>query len=326
MTIATESCGALESAGLVPLASATGTLPHNYSGVLANFTDLPTDSSTVDCTITIRDGPVGKVRTCVSLDQSPFRLALNGVTVTCQAAEIGDTGVVNGIEYTKRDRDGLIALVGDADTEAELATSCTTGVEDMSELFGYVEDVRDFNVGTFNLFTIRSNVANPAEFNPDLSTWDMSSVMDMSSMMAGATAFEGDVSAWDTSKVVNMSFALAGNDVFNSRLDAWNTSSAVDMRGMLFEALAFNQNLDGLVTSRATNTSYLLFGAQGFNNGEASGSSTAPLLWDTSGSGSMKFTFSGAASFNQPVDGFDMSRVTDSAAMCVHVLSLILPS
>ena len=47
---------------------------------------------------------------------------------------MNDTGVVDGITYTKRDRDGLLALVGTAD-ETELVTSCTTGVTDMKIMF-----------------------------------------------------------------------------------------------------------------------------------------------------------------------------------------------
>ena len=66
-----------------------------------------------------------------------FYLADNGVTVLCPAAAVGDTGVVDGVTYTKRDRAALDALVAASPTdEVELARSCTTGVTDMSELFG----------------------------------------------------------------------------------------------------------------------------------------------------------------------------------------------
>ena len=60
-----------------------------------------------------------------------FGIAANGVTVLCPGAAVGDVGVVNGVEYTKRDRDGLRKLVGTSE-EAKLAKSCTTGVTDMS--------------------------------------------------------------------------------------------------------------------------------------------------------------------------------------------------
>jgi hypothetical protein len=63
-----------------------------------------------------------------------FYLDANGVTIKCPDAQVGETGVVNGITYTKRDRDGLDSLVGSPD-EGELVTSCTSGVTDMSWMF-----------------------------------------------------------------------------------------------------------------------------------------------------------------------------------------------
>lgn len=67
-----------------------------------------------------------------------FYLDINGVTIKCPDAQVGDTGVVNGFTYTKRDRDGLDVLVAGA--QAELVTTCTSGVDDMSSVF----DVRAF--------------------------------------------------------------------------------------------------------------------------------------------------------------------------------------
>ena len=97
-----------------------------------------------------------------------FYLADNGVTVLCPAAAVGDTGVVDGVTYTKRDRAALDALVAASPTdEVELARSCTTGVTDMSELFGEAGG---------------SKVSDPTTFNPDLSHWDTSSVTNMYSM------------------------------------------------------------------------------------------------------------------------------------------------
>ena len=100
-----------------------------------------------------------------------FYLADNGVTVLCPAAAVGDTGVVDGVTYTKRDRAALDALVAASPTdEVELARSCTTGVTDMSKLFGDV--------------FFYSKVSDPATFNPDLSSWDVSSVTNMDDMFA----------------------------------------------------------------------------------------------------------------------------------------------
>jgi hypothetical protein len=97
-----------------------------------------------------------------------FYLADNGVTVLCPEAAVGDAREVNGVLYTKRDRAALDTLVTATPTdEDQLARSCTTGVTDMSELFGVA---------------LGSKVSDPATFNPDLSSWDVSSVTDMSFM------------------------------------------------------------------------------------------------------------------------------------------------
>ena len=83
---------------------------------------------------------------------------------------MGDAREVNGVLYTKRDRAALDALVAASPTdEVELARSCTTGVTDMSQLFG-------------DSTNVASKVSDPATFNPDLSSWDTSSVTDMSGM------------------------------------------------------------------------------------------------------------------------------------------------
>ena len=97
-----------------------------------------------------------------------FYLADNGVTVLCPEAAVGDAREVNGVLYTKRDRAALDALVAATPTdEVELARSCTTGVTDLSELFGEAGG---------------SMVSDPTTFNPDLSSWDVSSVTDMNGM------------------------------------------------------------------------------------------------------------------------------------------------
>ena len=86
---------------------------------------------------------------------------------------MGDAREVNGVLYTKRDRAALDALVAATPTdEVELARSCTTGVTNLSELFG------DAN---------GSKVSDPTTFNPDLSSWDTSSVTNMRYMLGVRT-------------------------------------------------------------------------------------------------------------------------------------------
>src|SRR5699024_6005237 len=71
-----------------------------------------------------------------------FYLASNGVTIKCPNAEIGTTGVVNGIAYTKRSKDQI--------TPENAATSCTSGITDMKRMF-----------------------QKASSFNQDITSWDV---------------------------------------------------------------------------------------------------------------------------------------------------------
>ncbi|MGY8887112.1 MAG: BspA family leucine-rich repeat surface protein, partial [Flavobacteriales bacterium] len=123
-----------------------------------------------------------------------FYLNTNGVTCMCPDAAVGDTGVVNGVTYTKRTAAQI--------TTTNAATTCTSGITDMGGMFG----------GTFN---------------QDISSWDVSNVTDMSYMFAG-TSFNQDISTWDVSNVTLMSHMFAGT-IFNQPIGNWDVSNVTDM-------------------------------------------------------------------------------------------------
>ena len=170
-----------------------------------------------------------------------FRMAANGVTVLCPDARVGDRGVVNGVAYMKRDRDGLRSLVGTSD-EAELAKSCTTGVTDMSSLF------RD-----------------ATSFNQDISKWDTAAVTNMQRMFSGATSFNNDISKWNTAAVTNMEKMFEGTRSFNQDISKWNTGSVTDMKYMFDDATSFNRDISKWNTGSVTDMKYMFYGAIGFN-------------------------------------------------------------
>jgi surface protein len=89
-----------------------------------------------------------------------YYVAPNGVTVMCPGVAVGDTFDINDLTFTKVDSTTLQSLVSNGgDSWPQLATSCTTGVTDMSNLFN-----------------------KQGEFNVDISSWDTSSVTDMYQM------------------------------------------------------------------------------------------------------------------------------------------------
>ena len=108
-----------------------------------------------------------------------FLLAANGVTVLCTAADLGDTGEVGGVTYTKRSKAQIDALVDGGDYES-LVTTCTSSVTYMNSMF-----------------------QNATAFNGDISSWDVSSVTDMGEMFYGAVAFNQDLSGWCVSNIAS---------------------------------------------------------------------------------------------------------------------------
>jgi surface protein len=180
----------------------------------------------------------------------------------CPGVSVGGTFTLGGVTYTKRDRAGLDALRGLAGTEAELPTSCTTGITDLSFF-------------TSNKAGIQVSV----RFNPDLSTWDTSAVTTIASMFSGASAFNnGDpgnsgakpLNSWDTSKVTAMNDMFNLATAFNQDVSGWDTSRVTSMKNMFALALLFNQNI-GTWNTAAVESMEQMFLAAGAFNGNIGG-------------------------------------------------------
>ena len=67
-------------------------------------------------------------------------------------------------------------------------------------------------------------------FDGNISSWDVSSVTDMSHMFSGARSFNQPLSSWDVSSVTDMNGMFSGARSFNGDLSTWNVSSVTDMR------------------------------------------------------------------------------------------------
>lgn len=81
------------------------------------------------------------------------------------------------------------------------------------------------------------------QFNADISNWDTSHVINMTSMFSGASAFNQDIGGWDTSQVFWVDFMFHQAHNFNQDIGHWDTGQMVRMSAMFKEASSFNQDL-----------------------------------------------------------------------------------
>lgn len=120
-----------------------------------------------------------------------------------------------------------------------------SNVENMKGLFEsalFDDDISSWNVS--NVVDMERMFFNNQSFNQDIGTWDVSNVVVMESMFFNNRSFNQDIGAWDVSSVSNMNNMFSYASTFNQDLNNWDVSSVRNMRAMFEEASSFNQNLD----------------------------------------------------------------------------------
>ena len=303
------SCGDLGN--LTPDAIVAGDdLPKLSSSVTTNITGLY--SEVLDCYVAVED-IAGKWDKCqwAGRVSGPWDAYIdtNGVTVKCPGVEMGDTFVLNGVEYTRRDRNALQALVtGD---QSLLETSCTTGVVDMSSLFGG-QGVFNGDISTWDTSSVQTMdfmFSAASAFNQPIGVWDTSSVQTMAGMFSGATAFNQPIGEWDTSSVQSLFFMFLAANAFNQPIGGWDTSSVQNMAGMFGGAHSFNQPIGDWDTSSVENMIQMFMHAGVFDQDIND--------WDTSSVVSMQQMFYGARFFNQDLSSWTINDdVKADASLC----------
>jgi len=127
-----------------------------------------------------------------TLEQS-FFLSSNGRTIICSSAEFNESGEVNGVTYTKRNKQDI--------TVNNASTTCTSGVFDLSYVF-----------------------YSQSSFNEDITHWDVSSVYDMSYMLYDAKLFNQDLSSWCVSNLATTPVNFSeGSGLLDKFQPKWGT-------------------------------------------------------------------------------------------------------
>ncbi len=219
-----------------------------------------------------------------------FYLNSNGVTCMCPDASVGDTGVVNGITYTKRTRQQI--------TEENAATTCTSGITNMDAMFFFAtdfnQDISSWDVSSVTDMNTMFN--NATSFNQPIGNWDVSSVTNMSGIFNFADSFNQDISNWDLSSVTIMGDMFAGTP-FNQPIGNWDVSNVTDMNSMFYDS-NFNQDISNWDTSSVT-AMYFMFTGSAFNQDIGN--------WDVSNVTDMNNMFNNAESFNQDISSWQFN-------------------
>lgn len=260
-----------------------------------------------------------------------FFLAENGITIKCPTAEVGEKGMVDGVEYEAVDRELLDQRINE---EVDLTKICTSLVTDMSDLFWknetFNQAIGNWDVGSVinmsSMFSVAtlfnqslenwnvSNVMNmegmfhaASSFNQTIEEWNVSNVTNMKGMFSGAENFNQPIGNWDISNVSNMSNMFQRARKFNREITGWNVSNVTEMVAIFYEANSFNQPIGSWNVGKVTNMNLMFYEANSFNQpiGE----------WDVSDVRSMSQMFEGALAFNQSVEEWNVSNVSAMSRM-----------
>ena len=200
---------------------------------------------------------------------------------------------------------------------------------------GFFKDFQSRNITfeegmkTDNLKNMSGMFSGAANFNTDISWWDVSGVWDMGALFAGAEKFNQPLKNRDTSKVYSMNYMFDWATAFNQPLTNWDTSNVVTMYRMFYKATSFNSDVSGWDLRKVTKLEAMFAWASSFNQPLTNWKTSNKLKWvnDMFGWASafnqdlsclnmenvVTFArmFSSASSFNQPLNGWNTRNVTD---------------
>ena len=188
----------------------------NYSSSFEKWSgDLNGGSSTGQITMD-KDKKVKAIFDVQPLE--PICLDDNGITIKAREwAEVGETGSVNGEEYTVVDRATLLTMIANGD---DVTKAVTTLITNMEEIFKHKRN-----------------------FNQPIGNWDVSNVISMRLMFRSAYDFNQPIGNWDVSAVEDMNYMFSSASSFNQPIGNWNVSNVRDMFAMFRYARNFDKDL-----------------------------------------------------------------------------------
>jgi surface protein len=255
--------------------------------------------------------------------ENTFFLNDNGVTIMCPESNVGDKGIVNGVEYESVDNELLVKRRNEG---ADLSKVCTSHVTRLSNFFTKTTIQPDIDSWDVSNVTTMTSIFLLSEFNQPIGSWDVSNMTDMEGLFSGSkfnqdisnwdvsnvttmrymfqdSDFNQDISNWDVSSVTNMNYMFTQSD-FNQDISNWDVSSVTNMDGM-FSQSKFNQPIGNWNVSSVTNMGHM-FTQSEFNQPIGS--------WNVSNVTYMRYMFRNS-DFNQPIGNWNVSSVTNMGYM-----------
>lgn len=156
-------------------------------------------------------------------------------------------------------------------------------------------------------------------FNVNISRWDTSSCTTMKSMFHGAYAFNAPIGDWDTGKVTDMSHMFQGATNFNQDISRWNTANVTNMAHMFRYSTNFHNDRLHWDTGKVRQFSYMFLDTTKFN-GHINDWNIKSASDHDSQLGLVAM-FDGAKAFNQPLNSWDVSRITRYSFMFQSALA-----
>ncbi|WP_299366259.1 BspA family leucine-rich repeat surface protein [Winogradskyella sp.] len=179
-------------------------------------------------------------------------------------------------------------------TNIEVTASDAPDLSNVSDMGGMFRGCQSFtgqltDLSTWDVSSVedmsRTFNSFPSVFNGNISNWNVSNVTTIEGLFSGAAVFNQPLENWNVSSVVNMRLAFSNTSVFNQPLNDWNVSSVTDMNVMFLLASAFDQPLNDWNVSNVTNMSNMFALATVFNQDLGS--------WDISSLDNASSMFSG---------------------------------
>ncbi len=144
-------------------------------------------------------------------------------------------------------------------------------------------------------------------FSPDVSNWNVSNVESMVAMFNGANIADPDVSDWDVSSVTNMSHMFSFTGLANPDVSDWDVSVVTDMSGMFQAADAADPDVSNWDVSAVKNMEGMFEYTEKANPDVSN--------WDVSSVTNMRDMFARSEKIDPDVSNWDVTSVTNMRGM-----------